>query len=109
MPKLWTRNLQEMSELELDIRWKEVVMNFRRWCARKGIDVFSSDTFRVFLKEKKWVNRFVDQEENVNVGAILHVMLKAKNPLHQIRKVGWTRSTIETNKNRAIRLYKFTQ
>ena len=96
-------------EVQLDIRQKEVVMEFRRWLNKNNLKRFSSDTFRRFMAERKQTDRLVDSEKHVNVGGYFTAMLKAKNPLHRIVNVGVTRSTIKTNKGRAIGEFKFMQ
>ena len=104
-----------MSELVLDIRQKEVVMEFRRWLINNRIETFTSDTFRQFLKEKEWINRVLDtrNKPTVNVGGYFTMMLKAKNPLHRIVKIrgekGYAVSAIDSNKKREIRKYRLYQ
>ena len=102
-------------EFELDIRQKEVVMEFRRWLKQNQIEIFTSDIFRSFLKEKDWTNRVLDNRDKptVNVGGYFTSMLKAKNPLHRIVKVrgkeGYTASKVDSNKKREIRKFRLYQ
>jgi len=90
------------AEIELTVRDKELVMRFRTLTKNEGLQQFSSDTFRQYGLDQ-W---FKDPAHSI--GGFFAKMVTAKNPLHRIRHVGYTRSLLPSNNMREIKLYEWT-